>query len=149
MPRSARQAIRSWYATHPKTYCPVIGQGICPHRGCDNPALRSDPRCNIDLKLAQAAERPAEPDELQGWIYDLRETPDGRRWILNFGYHRALLDDFRQMIPASARRFDPETREWSVAKEYSAVLRSLFLNFDRFGAARYQWLKNRRASKPD
>jgi hypothetical protein len=94
--------------------------------------------------MAQAAERPAESDDLRGWIYDLRETSDGRRWILNFGYNRAILDDFRQMIPASARHFDPETREWAVAKEYANVLRTLFLNFDRFRLARRQWLKERR-----
>jgi hypothetical protein len=144
LPRTARQAIRSWYATHPKTYCPVVGQCICPARGCENPTIRNDPRCNIDVKMAQAAERPAESDDLRGWIYDLRETSDGRRWILNFGYNRAILDDFRQMIPASARHFDPETREWAVAKEYANVLRTLFLNFDRFLLARRQWLKERR-----
>lgn len=99
--------------------------------------------------MSQAAERPTESEELRGWIYDLRESPDGRRWILNFGYNRALLDDFRQLIPASARRFDPETREWAVAKEYATVLRTLFLNFDQFVAARYQWLKARRESKAD
>jgi hypothetical protein len=144
VPRTARQNIRAWYATHPKTYCPVVGQAICPFRGCENPAIRDDPRCNIELKMAQAGERPAKMDELQGWIYDLRDSPDGRCWILNFGYNRALLDDFRQMIPASARRFDPETREWWVAKEYASVLRILFANFDRFSNARYQWLKARR-----
>jgi len=144
VPSTARQAIRAWYATHPKTYCPVVGQCICPSRGCQNPAIRQDPRCNIDLKMAQAAERPESLEELRGWIYDLRETPDGRRWILNFGYNRALLDDFRRLIPANARRYDPETREWAVAKEYSNVLRALFINFDRFVAARYHWLKARR-----
>ena len=150
MPRSARQAIRAWYATHPKTFCPVVGQAICPGRGCANPAIRNDARCNIDLKQAQAAERPTEPDELdelRGWIYDLRESSDGRQWILNFGYNRALLDDFRQLIPTSARRFDPETREWSVAKEHAMVLRTLFVNFDRFASARYLWLKARRAAQ--
>jgi hypothetical protein len=146
--RTARQGIRAWYSTHPKTYCPVVGQVICPFRGCENPAIRSDARCNIDLKVAQAEERPAEMDELRGWIYDLRDSPDGRRWILNFGYNRALLDDFRQLIPASARRFDPETREWWVAKEYGRVLRTLFANFDRFTSARYLWLKARRESAP-
>jgi hypothetical protein len=145
VPRTARQAIRAWYATHPKTYCPVIGQCICPAKGCENPEIRNDPRCNIDLKSEQAAARPAELDELRGWIYDLRETPDGRRWRLNFGYNRALLDDFRQLIPASARQFDAETREWVVAKEYAPVLRTLFANFDRFASARYLWLKARRA----
>ena len=147
MPRTARQAIRSWYATHPKTFCPVVGQCICPARGCENPAIRNDPRCNIELKMAQAAERPAENDDLRGWIYDLRESSDRRRWILNFGYDRALLDDYRQMVPASARQFDPETREWAVAKEYASVLRTLFRNFDRFLAARYQWLKANRAQQ--
>src|SRR6266702_4635982 len=131
VPRTARQAIKAWYATHPKTFCPVVGQCICPAKGCENPAIRNDPRCNIELKQAQAAERPAEMDELRGWIYDLRESPDHRRWIVNFGYNRVLLDDFRQMIPASARRFDPETREWWVAKEYEGALRTLFVNFDR------------------
>jgi hypothetical protein len=146
MPRTARQAIRAWYATHPKTFCPVIGQCICPAKGCENPEIRNDPRCNIDLKSEQAAARPAEMDELRGWIYDLRETPDGRRWRLNFGYNRALLDDFRQMIPASGRQFDSETREWVVAKEHAPVLRTLFANFDRFVAARYLWLKARRGT---
>lgn len=97
--------------------------------------------------MAQAAEKPAEVGELRGWIYDLRESSDGRRWILNFGYNRALLDDFRHMIPASARRYDAETREWAVAKEYGSVLRTLFLNFDRFRVARYEWLKRRRGEK--
>lgn len=141
MPRTARQAIRAWYATHPKTFCPVVGQVICPARGCDNPNIRSDPRCNIELKLAQAAEKPEQIDELRGWIYDVRESSDRRHWILNFGYNRALLDDFRQMIPASARRFDAETREWWVAKTYAPALRTLFVNFDRFTSARHQWLK--------
>lgn len=147
MPRTARQAIKTWYATHPKTYCPVIGQSICPAQGCANPAIRNDPRCNIDLKREQAAARPtaeADLDTLRGWIYDLRESGDGRRWIINFGYNRALLDDFRQLIPASGRRFDPETREWWVAKEYDGVLRTLFVNYDRFISARYRWLKTRR-----
>jgi len=148
LPRTARQAIRAWYSTHPKTFCPVVGQCLCPARGCENPAIRDDPRCNIDLKIAQAAEKPAEREELRGWVYDLRESSDGRRWILNFGFNRALLDDFRQMIPASARHFDPETREWAVAKEYANVLRTLFVNFDSFLIARYQWLKARRAEKP-
>ena len=115
MPRTARQAIKTWYSTHPKTMCPVIGQSICPLKGCENPVIRADPRCNIDLKQAQAEARPGETeglDELRGWIYDLRDSPDSRRWILNFGYNRALLDDFRQLIPASGRRFDPETRAW-------------------------------------
>ncbi len=125
-----------------------MGQVICPARGCENPAIRNDPRCNIDLKVAQAAERPAELDELRGWIYDLRESSDSRRWILNFGYNRALLDDFRQMIPASARRFDPETREWLVDKTYQSVLRTLFVNFDRFFAARHLWLKARQNNPP-
>ena len=123
MPKTARQHIKAWYATHPKTFCPVIGQGICPARGCENPALRADARCNIDLKQAQAAERPEEIDELRGWIYDLRESPDARRWVLNFGYNAALLDDFRQMIPAASRHFSAETREWSVAKEYAQARR--------------------------
>lgn len=144
MPFTARQHIRAWYSTHPKTFCPVVGQAICPFRGCDNPAIRSDERCNIELKTAQANERPAEMDELRGWIYDLRDSPDGRRWIVNFGYNRALLDDLRQMIPASARRFDPETREWWIAKEYASVLRTLFANFDRVSSARYMWLKAQR-----
>jgi hypothetical protein len=144
LPRTARQAIRAWYATHPKTFCPVIGQAICPAKGCDNPAIRADPRCNIDLKQAQAEKRPAEMDELRGWIYDLRESSDGRHWIVNFGYNRALLDDFRQLIPASGRRFDPETREWWVAKVHAPVLRTLFSNFDQFAGARYQSLKARR-----
>ncbi|MGH2460391.1 MAG: hypothetical protein ACRDIY_16175 [Chloroflexota bacterium] len=148
MPRTARQAIRSWYASHPKTFCPVVGQCICPARGCDNPAIRADPRCNLDLKQAQAAARPAESDELRGWIYDLRDSPDGRRYLLNFGYNRALLDDFRQLIPAAARRFDPETREWAVDKIYANVLRSLFQNFDRFLVARFEWLKRPRAAPP-
>ena len=149
MARTARQAIRSWYSTHPKTYCPVIGQCICPARGCDNPAIRGDSRCNIDLKQAQAAEKPVESDELRGWIYDLRDSSDGRRYLLNFGYNRALLDDFRQMIPANARRFDPETREWAVDKAYSNVLRTLFQNFDRFLVARREWLNNRREQPPN
>lgn len=152
VPRTARQAIKAWYSTHPKTMCPVVGQAICPLRGCENPAIRNDPRCNIDLKQAQAETRPAETgglDELRGWIYDLRDSPDSRRWIVNFGYNRALLDDFRQMIPASGRRFDPETREWWVAKEYDPVLRTLFVNYDRFMSARYQWMKAKRAAKPE
>lgn len=143
MPRTARQAIRSWYATHPKTFCPVVGQCICPARGCENPVIREDPHCNIELKQAQAAEKPSQSEELRGWIYDLRDSPDGRRYILNFGYNRALLDDFRQMIPATARRFDPETREWVVDKTYANVLRTLFQNFDRFLVARHEWLKRR------
>lgn len=147
MPRNARQAIKAWYATHPKTFCPVVGQCLCPLKGCENPAIREDPRCNLDLKQEQAAARPAETaelDTLRGWIYDLRESKDGRRWILNFGYNRALLDDFRQLIPPSARRFDAETREWWVAKEYDAALRALFANYDRFASARYRWLKAKR-----
>jgi len=151
LPRTARQAIKAWYATHPKTFCPVVEQAICPLKGCENPTMRNDPRCNIDLKQEQAAARPAETaelDTLRGWIYDLRSSTDGRRWIINFGYNRALLDDFRDLIPASARRFDPETREWSVAKEYDAVLRTLFVNYDRFVSARYRWLKAKRESTP-
>jgi hypothetical protein len=148
VPRTARQAIRAWYATHPKTFCPVIGQCICPAKGCENPEIRNDPRCNISLKSEQAAARPEDLDELRGWIYDLRETPDGRSWRLNFGYSRALLDDFRQLIPAKARHFDSETREWIVAKEYASVLRTLFANYDRFVSARYLWLKARRSQGP-
>jgi hypothetical protein len=147
LPRNARQAIKAWYATHPKTFCPVVGECICPLKGCENPAIRNDPRCNIDLKQEQAAARPAETAELdtiRGWIYDIRESRDGWRWILNFGYNRALLDEFRQLIPASGRRFDPETREWWVDKKYDAVLRTLFVNYDRFLSARYRWLKAKR-----
>jgi len=150
LPRTARQAIKAWYATHPKTFCPVVGQCICPSKGCENPAIRNDPRCNIDLKQEQAAARPeetAELDTIRGWIYDIRDSPDGWRWILNFGYNRALLDEFRQLIPASARRFDPETREWWVDKKYDSVLRTLFVNYDRFLSARYRWLKARREAK--
>ena len=143
MPRTARQAIRDWYTNHPKTFCPVVGQCICPATGCDNPAIRQDPGCNLELKQAQAALRPTESDELRGWLYDLRESGDRRRWLLNFGYNRVLLDELRQLVPASARRFDPETHEWAVAKEYAAVLRSLFANFDQFASARYRWLKAR------
>lgn len=149
MPRTARQAIRAWYATHPKTFCPVLSQPICPFRGCENPAIRQDARCNIDLKMSQAAGKPDQIDELRGWIYDLRESGDGQRWILNFGYNRALLDDFRQLIPASARHFDPETHEWAVSKEHGNVLRTLFLNFDRFRVARHAWLKERREKSTD
>jgi hypothetical protein len=144
MPRTARSAIRDWYASHPKTFCPVVGQCICPAKGCENPAIRNDPRCNLELKQAQAAERPAESEDGRAWLYDLRESPDGRRWILNFGYNRAILDDLRQLVPASGRRFEPETREWWVGKEHANALRSLFANFDRFAAARYLWLKARR-----
>lgn len=144
MPRTARQAIRAWYASHPKTFCPVVGQCICPAKGCENPAIRNDPRCNLTLKEEQAAKRPAEVDELRGWIYDLRESPDRRQWIVNFGYNRALLDDFRQLIPAASRRFDASTREWWVAKEYASVLRTLFLNFDDFASARYRWVRAQR-----
>lgn len=144
MPRTARQAIRAWYATHPKTFCPVIGQCICPAKGCENSAIREDPRCNLALKQEQAAKRPAEVDELRDWIYDLRESPDRRFWILNFGYNKALLDDFRQLIPAASRRFEAETREWWVAKEYAPVLRTLFLNFDDFLSARFRWIKAQR-----
>lgn len=146
MARTARQAIREWYATHPKTFCPVVEQAICPARGCENPRLRADARCNLDLKQAQAALKPPADDGLHGWLYDLRESSDGRQWIINFGYNRALLDDFRQLIPARARRFDPETREWVVAKEQAAALRTLFANFDRFLVARRQWLKERQAA---
>jgi len=149
LPRTARQAIRSWYATHPKTFCPVVGQSICPSRGCENPTIREDPRCNIELKQSQAALKPAESDELRGWIYDLRDSSDGRRYLLNFGYNRALLDDFRRMIPATARRFDPETREWAVDKTYASVLRSLFQNFDRFLVARYDWLNRQKERRPN
>jgi hypothetical protein len=146
VPRTARQAIRAWYATHPKTFCPVIGQAICPAQGCENPAIRQDPRCDLALKQAQAAERPAEIDEVRGWIYNLRESPDGRHWLLTFGYHKALLDDFRQLIPARGRRWDPERREWAVAREYHQVLRTLFVNFDRFVSARHQWRKEHPAN---
>ena len=147
MARTACQAIKAWYATHPKTFCPVVGECICPLKGCENPAIRNDPRCNIDLKQEQAAARPvetAELDTIRGWIYDIRESKDGWSWILNFGYNRALLDEFRQLIPASGRRFDPETREWWVDKKYDSVLRTLFVNFDRFLSARYRWLKTKR-----
>ena len=140
MPRSGsfrgeRDAIRKWYAQHPKTYCPVIGQMVCKQGGCERADLRADPRCNVELKDAQAKQRASAPDDGRGWLFDLRESPDRRYYILNFGYNRGLLDDFKAIVPASGRRFDPETREWWVLKAHGASLVSLFANFGAFLAA--------------
>ena len=137
--RTERNAIRKWFAQHPKTFCPVVGQMVCKARGCDRPDLRADPRCNIELKDAQLKQRDgalgASRNDGRGWLFDLRESPDGRYYILNFGYDRNLLEDLKAVVPASARRFDPETREWWVLKAHGAVLVSLFANFGAFLAA--------------
>ena len=130
-----RNAIRKWFAQHPKTYCPVIGQAVCKSAGCERADLRADPRCNIELKQAQAQQRATMPDDGRGWLFDLRMSPDGRYYILNFGYNRTLLDDLKAIIPANARRFDEETREWWVLKSHGAALVGLFANFGAFLAA--------------
>ena len=48
--RTAKSAIRKWFNEHPKTFCPVVGQCVCKHGGCDRADLRADARCNIALK---------------------------------------------------------------------------------------------------
>jgi hypothetical protein len=126
--RTAKQAIRAWYKQHPKTYCPVVGQSVCRHLGCDNAQLRADPRCNIELKTAMA-ERAGAANDPRPWLADLRLSPDHRRYVLNFPYDRLTLQDFKSVIPEADRAYDATTREWSVDRRHWGALNALFSNF--------------------
>lgn len=128
MARTARAAIRSWFKEHPKTFCPVVGQGVCRHGGCDNAALRGDARCNIALKSGMA-ERAAAQNDARPWLADVRQSADGRRFILNFPFDRLTLQDFKAIIPASDRDYNAETREWAVDRRHWGLLNALFSNF--------------------
>ncbi|MBM4418595.1 MAG: hypothetical protein FJ033_09835 [Chloroflexi bacterium] len=132
--RTARQAIKRWFRDHPKTLCPVVEQPVCRHNGCDNQTLRSDVRCNIALKMRMAEAARATDDD-RPWIADLRITPDGRRFLLNFAFDRAFLQDFRSVIPASDRAYDAARREWSVERRHFGALDALFSNFAAWDCA--------------
>ena len=128
MARTAKTAIRKWFKEHPKTFCPVVGQAVCRHNGCDNPKLRADERCNIDLKM-RMAERAREANDDRPWLADVRTTPDRRRYILNFPYDKLTLQDFRSVIPEADRSYDAATREWSVERRHWGILNAFFSNF--------------------
>jgi hypothetical protein len=125
---TAKQAIRKWFKEHPKTFCPVVGQGVCKHNGCDRADLRADARCNIALKMTMA-ERAAKLVDDRPWLADMRESVDRRRYVLNFPFDRLLLQDFKSVIPATDRTYDAATREWSVDKRHYGMLNALFSNF--------------------
>lgn len=127
-PRTARQAIKKWFKDHPKTFCPVVGQTVCKHGGCDNATLRADARCNIDLKM-RMLERAQRLDDSRPWLADVRRSPDGRRYVLNFPFDRLTLQDFKSIIPPSDRSYDAGTREWTVDRRHWGVLNAIFSNF--------------------
>jgi hypothetical protein len=128
--RTAKGAIRAWYKQHPKTYCPVVGQGICRHGGCDNPQLRADHRCNIALKSEMAERaRAASAADPRPWLADLRLSADRRRYVLNFPFDRLTLADFKSVIPEADRAYDATNREWSVERRHWGALNALFANF--------------------
>ena len=102
---TAKQAIQAWYKQHPKTHCPVVGESICRHGGCDNARLRADHRCNIELKtgMAERARAAADP---RPWLADLRLSADNRRYVLNFPFDRLTIADFKSVIPDADRAYD-------------------------------------------
>jgi hypothetical protein len=126
--RTAKQAINAWYKQHPKTYCPVVGESICRHGGCDNARLRADHACNIELKTSMA-ERASAAADPRPWLADLRLSPDNRRYVLNFPFDRLTLQDFKSVIPDADRAYDPTNREWSVERRHWGALNALFSNF--------------------
>ena len=126
--RTAKSAIRKWFKEHPKTFCPVVGQAVCKHGGCDRADLRADARCNIALKTLMY-ERAAASDDARPWLADLRETADRRRYVLHFPFDRLTLQDFKSVIPDSDRSYDASTREWTVDKRHYGMLNALFSNF--------------------
>ncbi|HZQ97616.1 MAG TPA: hypothetical protein VFC93_02250 [Chloroflexota bacterium] len=128
-PRTAKQAIRRWFKEHPKTFCPVVGQAVCKHGGCDNAQLRADARCNIGLKTAMYERAHALPEDGRPWLADVRLSADRRRYVLNFPFDRMFLQDFKSVIPPSDRSYDAATREWSVDRRHWAMLNTLFTNF--------------------
>ena len=129
MAKTAKQAIRRWFKEHPKTFCPVVGQGVCRHGGCDNAELRADARCNIDLKTRMYEHAHALPDDGRPWLADVRMTADRRRYVLNFPFDRLFLQDFKSVIPVTDRMYEAATREWSVDRRHWGILNSLFSNF--------------------
>ena len=126
--RTAKSAIRKWFKEHPKTFCPVVGQGVCKHGGCDRADLRADARCNIALKTLMY-ERAAAANDERPWLADVRESADRRRYVLNFPFDRLTLQDFKSVIPAPDRTWDAANREWSVDKRHYGILNALFANF--------------------
>jgi hypothetical protein len=126
--RTARSAIRNWFKEHPKTFCPVVGQAVCKHGGCDRADLRADARCNIALKT-RMYERAAAAGDERPWLADLRESPDRRRYLLNFPFDPLTLQDFKSVIPAADRTYDAATREWAVDKRHYGILNAIFANF--------------------
>ena len=143
-PPSARNAILKWFRNHPKTYCPVVGQAVCTHRGCDNARLRADARCNFDLKKTMA-DRAAAGADFRPVLFDLRESDDRRRFILNFGFDKATIADLKAMIPSPERGFLPASREWWVDKKHYGLLATMFANFGEFHSV---LLARQRASGP-
>lgn len=125
---TAKQAIQAWYKQHPKTHCPVVGESICRHGGCDNARLRADHRCNIDLKtgMAERARAAADP---RPWLADLRLSADNRRYVLNFPFDRLTIADLKSVIPDADRAYDAASREWSVERRHWGALNALFSNF--------------------
>ena len=129
MPQTAKQAIRKWFKEHPKTFCPVVGQGVCRHNGCENAQLRADARCNIALKTRMAEHAHNLPDDGRPWLADVRMTADRRRYVLNFPFDRMFLQDFKSVIPPTDRTYDGATREWTVDRRHYGMLNTLFSNF--------------------
>jgi hypothetical protein len=139
----ARGAILRWFSSHPKTFCPVVGQAICPHNGCENPRLRSDARCNIGFKQAMHA-RAKEARDFRPIIFDLRETPDRQRFIINFGYDKSTILDLKSAIPAGERGYLPASREWWVLRRHYGLLSAMFANFAEF---HQEYTRQRRESE--
>ena len=126
--RTAKAAIKAWYKTHPKTFCPVVGEAICRAGGCDNAKLRADAQCNIERKTRWFARGQATNDG-RPWLADLRLSADKRRYVINFPFDRLTLQDFKSVIPESDRRYDEATREWSVERRHWSALNAMFSNF--------------------
>lgn len=126
--RTAKSAIRKWFKEHPRTFCPVVGQGVCRHNGCDRADLKADARCNLPLKVVMAERAAALVDD-RPWLADVRESADRLRYVLNFPFDRLFLSDFKSVIPDADRSYDAATREWSVDKRHYAMLTTLFSNF--------------------
>jgi hypothetical protein len=126
---TAKQAIRRWFKSHPKTFCPVVGQAVCRHGGCDNAQLRADARCNIDVKSRMFEQAQVLPDDDRPWLADVRLTADSRRYVLNFPFDRLALQDFRSIIPETDRSYDAANREWTVDRRHWGLLNAIFANF--------------------
>lgn len=131
---SARTAILRWFATNPKTFCPVVGQSVCKRDGCENPQLRADARCNIALKQAMQA-RAAELQDFRPVLFDLRASADGQRFILNFGFDKETIGDLKSAVPPADRGYDASTREWWVHRRHYGLLSAMFVNFSEFHSA--------------